>query len=340
MNLDQDLLHCGEVNRRSFRTKRMTKRLFGLFLLFFTATTFATGTLPSPTSSVEPIDQVVAVVNDAIITQSQVDAAYKNAVRQIKLRKIKMPDQSTIKNEIINQLIYQELQLQVAQRNQLHITDEQITEAINHIAKQHKISVASLKQKLKEQKTSYATYRKEIKKQMLMSMIQHQALAKEVDVSDVEIDALLDKYKSQGKYATQYHLIDIVIPLPSTPTNAQQKQAKKQALQIINALHRGADTDSVKGAEINDLDWRTKVALPDIFLQPLSKMKPGSIAGPFAAPNGYHILKLVNTKKENAKPPTRNQAKSILMEQKFQKALRKWLIKLRQQSYVDIVHPQ
>lgn len=308
----------------------MNKKLLTLLsILFFTATAFA---------STQPIDRVVAVVNNEVITQNQLNHAYNTAVQQSRQQNISMPNESTAKNEILNQMIYGKLQLQLAERNHFNVTDAQINQAISNIAKQHNVSVATLKQKVQEEGSSYANYRKEIKKQILMSMIQHQALEKNIEVSHSEINQFLEKTKNTS--ATQYHVIDILVPLPSAPTATQEKQARVEALQIEKSLRQGADVNSIKGANANDLGWRATTDLPDIFLKSLSTMKPGDVTAPIRAPNGYHILKLIEIKKDAAKLPNRAEAKRILLEQKFQKALRKWLVHLREQSYVKIINPQ
>lgn len=318
----------------------MKKLLIALAVITFTSTAFAANNLSKQNNSLQEIDQVVAIVNNGVITQSQVNMAYKSAIKQIKASGQTPPDASTLKNNILNQLIYQKLQLQLAERNHVTVTNAQVNAAIKNIAKQHRISVAMLKQKVQAQGTSYSKYRNEIKKQILISMIQHRALANEIKISDAELNQFLNKFKSQKKFAKQYHIIDILVPLPSAPTSTQAKQAKTQALKIAKSLRNSAKVSTIKGAEVNDLGWRTEMDLPDIFLKQLAKLKSGGIAGPLRAPNGYHVIKLIATKKGKALLPSRDQAKRILMEQKFQKLLHDWVMKLRKQSYVKIVKPQ
>lgn len=310
----------------------MKKQIIAAFLLLV-----STITLAAPS---EPIDQIAAVVNDTVITQNQVNQAYQKTVKQIQNQNAQMPDELTLKSQILNQMIYQELQLQLAKRNHIQATNEQVTTAIKNIAKQHRISVTALKRKLLEQGISYSDYRKQIKKQIEMSILQHQALAKDVKVSDAEVTNFLNKYKSQKKYATQYRIIDVLIPLPAAPTPTQAKQAKVEALNIYDQLKKGGDILKIKGASVNDLGWQTIPDLPDLFANNVRNMKKNAIAGPLRAENGYHIIKLTDIKKGKVALPTRAEVKNILLNQKFQKALHAWVINLRKQSYVKIVHPQ
>lgn len=308
----------------------MNKKLLPLlFTFFFTVTAFA---------SAQPIDRVVAIVNNEVITQNQINHAYNTAVAQSRQQNMSMPSESIAKNAILTQMIYGKLQLQLAERNHFNVTDAQINQAIANIAKQHNVSVAMLKQKVQEEGSSYSHYRKEIKKQILMSMVQHQALEKSIEVSHSEINQFIEK--TQNSSAIQYHVIDVLVPLPSAPTATQEKQARVEALQIEKSLRQGTDVNSIKSAQVNDLGWRSGTDLPDIFLKSLSTMKPGGVTAPIRAPNGYHVLKLIEIKKDAAKLPNRAEAKRMVLEQKFQKALRKWLVHLREQSYVKIINPQ
>lgn len=317
----------------------MKKMFLVLSLLLFTLPGFSSS-LPMPSSSGEPIDRVVAVVNDNVITQSQVNRVYRRTLKQIKAHGANMPSKSILKSEILNHLIYQNLQLQLAKRGHLTVTEAQVNRAIDNIAKQHRISVVELKSKVQKDGYTYLGFRKEIKQQLLISMLQHQVLAEKIKVTDSEINQFLNKTKLQSKFSPRYHLIDVLVPLPASPTTTQAKQAKVRALSIMKSLRQGASIHSVKGAEVDDLGWKTFQGLPDLFIHQLEKMRPGDIAGPLRAQNGYHVIKLIDMKKAQTPLPTRKRVTILIKEQKFQKAVQKWLNKLRKQAYIKILHPQ
>lgn len=318
----------------------MKKQLLALSIFLLSATAFAADKLPVPKSSLQPIDQVAAVVNDQVITQSEVNLTYKRAAQQIQESGTQMPDESTLKNEILNQMVYQKLQLELVKRNNITVTNAQVTAAIKNIAKQNKISVTALKRKVLEQGTTYSQLRKEIKKQIQMSILQHQVVGKNIKVNEEEINQFLSKYQTQKKYATQYHIIDILVPLLAAPTATQAKQARVEALKIIKSLRKGGDILKIKGATVSDLGWHMATGLPNLFVNQLKKMNVGGLAGPLRAQNGYHIIKLIAIKKGSAQLPSRAQVKNILLNQKFQKAIHNWVMDLRRQSYVKIINPQ
>lgn len=322
------------------RFRYLSLSIAAIALAVFSITVLGAPKLPTPQSSTQTIDRIAAIVNDGIITQSEVDSVYQRTLKQIAKSGRKIPDESTFKNEILNHLISQKLQLQLAERYGFNVTRKRIDDAIKGIAKQHNITVTQLKQKVTNSGFTYSQYRKEIKQQIMVTMVQRQALSKEIQVTDAEVNQFLTQYKTQDKFATHYHLIDFLIPLPSAPTSPQAKQAKAEALKILRKLSAGADADKIAGAQMTDMGWRTTKTLPDAFIHPIINAQIGLVVGPIRAQNGYHVIKLVGIRKGSTDLPSKNQIRQLLQQRKLQKALKKWLVELREKSSVRIVTPQ
>lgn len=322
------------------RFRYLSLSIAAIALAIFSITVLGATKLPAPKSSIQPIDQIVAIVNDGIITQSEIDSAYQRAVKHITKSGRPIPDASTLKNQILNQLIYRKLQLQLAKRYGFKITKKQIDNAIKSITKQHKITITQLKRKVKADGFTYPQYRKEIELQIMVTMVQHQALGKSLHVSDAEVNQFLTKYKTQGKFATQYHLMDLLIPLPAGSTSTQAKQAKAEAYKIIRKLSKGIDVHKIAGVQVTDMGWRTTTSLPDLFTRQIVKAKVGSVIGPLRAQNGYHIVKLTGIRKSSASLPNKDQVRQLLLQRKLGKSLQKWLTKLRKKASVRILTPQ
>lgn len=322
------------------RLKHFSLFLTALLLAVFSFSILAATKLPVPKTSTVPLDQIVAVVNDGVITQTEVDAAYQRAKKQIAKSGKPVPNASLLKNEILNQLIYRKLQFQLATRGGLKVSNKQVDTAIKSIAKQHKITAKQLRKKVESRNFTYAQYRKEVKRQILLTMLQHQVLGKKLEVTNKEVDAFLAKYKSQGKFATHYHLVDFLIPLPATPTSTQSKQAKALALKTFKNLPKGIDHFNPAGIKVTDMGWRTAASLPDLFTHNLTSTKVGGLIGPLRAQNGYHIIKLKGIRKGSSDAPTKTQVRQLLMQQKLGKNLKKWLEKLRKNASVKIIVPQ
>ncbi len=329
-------------------TIKKTYRLAGLILGMTVSCAFAnanipspaTSGLPNPQSSDQTINRIVAVVNNGIITQSELDAAIARTKEQLTKMHSRMPSEEQIRQGVLNQLIFQKLQLQIAKRNKMKATNEQINAAIGRIAKQSGITVEQLKQKVAKEGVRFSQFRKDLKKQIIISQIQQQAVSREVNVTADDINTLKQKIAAQQGGGTQYHIADIIVPVASDASDSTWKAAEATAQSVKQQLQKGASiTDAIaqhKNAQYSNLSWGTINSIPDLFSAQLPNMKIGGVAGPLKAGNGYHVIKLEGTRGKATKMPSKAQLQQIAYRQKFQVALEKWLMQLRKTSYVKI----
>lgn len=294
--------------------------------------TTANAALPAPASAEKSLNHIVAVVNTDIITQTELTQAMKRAQQQIKKSGMAAPDAQTLQDEVLKQLIYAKLELQVAKKYNLKITDTQIDQAIQHIVKHNHTTLASLKQKLKSKGYTMAKFRNDVKDQLLVAQVQQQAVAGMITINDQDVKNYQDSYKQKQQGNVQYHVLDILIP--ASPN------AKQQALVVLDNLNKGKSAQAAAGklAQVNDMGWQSGAALPELFVNTLTPMRVGTVSAPLKAGNGYHILKLLNKRgRANTKLPTLEQAQRAIFQQKFGPTLMKWLAKLRKDAYVKIM---
>ncbi len=297
--------------------------------------------LPQPTSSAQDINQIVAIVNDDVITQTELDQAVKQAKKRIEQSHMTMPDSHTLNTAILNQLIDQKLQLEIAKRAGISVSEKEVSGRIKLITQQNKISLTELKKKLAASNDSYEDFRKQLKDQMTIAKVQQQAVTKTPTVSETEITDFLKNYTAQQQDQKQYHLLDILIPLTDSPTQTQIEQAKTTATSIYNKLKKGGSLKQLPASVTqNSLGWRNFSAIPTLFATQVNSLQKDQMTHPIQAPNGFHIIKLLGTKGQNPQLPSRKQAEQMLMQQKFAKLVQAWLEKLKATAYVHISVPQ
>ncbi len=295
--------------------------------------------LPAPGAPVKPVDGIAAVVNDEVILQSELKKAVEEAKQQAQATHTILPDDSKIRQQLLKKLTYQKIQLQMIKKTGISITNAELTTAIEHIAKQQKLSLQQLKSQLAQQGISYPDFESKIRNQLLISKLQHQAIAQDIDVSSQDIAKARKALEAHQASAVQYQIIDIRIPLAEKATQAQRVQAEKILKTIQQQLKSGVSTDTLQGAEVVDLGWRTQSQLPDIFVQQLVTMKPGQISDQISASNGLHLLQLIQ-KKGDSSSLTDQQIRDFAYDQQYNKALSAWLKTIYQQSYIQIVNSQ
>mgnify|MGYP005993639921 CR=1 FL=1 len=292
--------------------------------------------LPVPSSQQLADNTIVAVVNDDVLLQSDVSLAIRQAKQQAAAAGVKLPSDAELKKNVLQQLIYQKLQLQLAKRAQISVTNKEVTAAISNIAKRQNITVAELKQKVESQGMSYEDFTHNIKQQVLVSKVQHQVVGQGLTVSTKDIASARAALEANANASVQYDILDVLIPLPSAATAEQQANAEAQAKAIMQQLKQGVTADDIKGGEVNAMGWRSTNKIPGLFVNSLSTLGVNDVSQPITAPNGLHVIKLLG-KKGNDVTITADQARQFAYERNFNKALAAWLKKLYKQSYIQIM---
>ncbi len=291
-----------------------------------------------PKSSAKPLDKIVAIVNDSVITQSELNIALMRFRIQLNSSHARMPNKKSLRNTVLQKLINQKLQLQLSKKLHLKITSEQVTTEIEKIAKRNHVTIAELQQKLKERGYTYSDYRQLISDQMMIALVQRRLLASKLTISKTEIAAFKQKLQARTQQVKQYQVEDILIPLASNATARQIRAAKSKALSIKKQLQAGGNFKAAtRSTTINELGWRGLSDLPDLFANAVKKMRKGSYAGPLQAANGFHIIHLSDTRASPTKKLNDKEIQELVFKKKFSKVLKDWLVQLRHTAYIKIL---
>lgn len=291
-------------------------------------------------AAAEALDKIVAVVNNDVITQQEVQDKIVLVKRQAAAAHQNLPTDAELKQQVLEQLINRELQMQVAKRAKIEISDVDLNAAIQDIAARNHLSLEQLKASLVKDGITFAAFRKQIQEEMLISKVERQAVNPNVNITDEEIAVFL-KSGVANEADKEYHVLDILVPVADKPTPKELQDARNLALDTAKKLRATNDTETVihdNNLQQQDLDWRPLPALPSIFIAPVSKMKSGEISNPIQAPNGFHIVKILAVRQMPHKGGalTSEQAREILYHRKLDENLKTWLQELRKQSYIKI----
>lgn len=275
--------------------------------------------------SAQDIDGIAAEVNGSIITKSQLNQIVDRAKKQMEDQHTPIPDATKLRASILDGMINQKLQLQIAERSGIVVTDAEVEDAMKRVAAQNHLTVAELLQKASTTGFDPKGYRQAVKDQLTVNQVQMQALRSEVKVTPSDINQALKTFQHQMSDNKQYHVIDILFP------STKAADAEK----ALAALQNGSNVNQV-GGEVSDLGLRPLAAFPDLFVAKVKAMKINSYSELITAPNGLHILALVEIQGQAMPAPTRQQAEAFVLQQKMQEAAKKWLATLRQTAYVKI----
>ena len=271
----------------------MRKRII-FFLILLSALVIA--------EAAQPLDKVVAVVNDNVITASELEAQVDVLRQQITAKNMQIPAEPVLRKQVLQHLIDVDLQLQLAKKNDIVIDNTDLNEAIERIAGSNKLTLTQLREAVVKEGLSWESYRENIRKEMLINRIQQKAVGKEVVISAQQVNDYLKTANHSDNTQQTYHLQNIVIPLPEEPTTEQVNKAKEKARSLLTKIKGGDDFNRMAIAESSgeyaleggDLGERHLAELPEVFAQQVIGMKAGEVVGPLRTGNGFQLIKLVS----------------------------------------------
>ena len=246
------------------------------------------------------VDKVAAVVNNGVVLESDVDGLMQSVKLNAGQAGQQLPDDTTLRHQILERLIMDQIILQMGQKMGVKISDEQLDQAIANIAKQNNMTMDQMRSRLAYDGLNYNTYRNQIRKEMTISEVRNNEVRRRVTILPQEVESLAQQVGSQNDASTELNLSHILIPLPENPTADQVGEAESQARSIVDQAKNGgdfgklaiaysADQQALKGGQMG---WGRIQELPSIFGQALSTAKKGDVVGPIRSGVGFHILKV------------------------------------------------
>lgn len=273
-------------------------------------------------SKATPLDGIAAIVNEGIITKSQLADQLVRVEAQLRSSGNPVPDHKTLEKQVLDQMILTEIQMQMAKRTGIQIDDNTLDNAIEGIAQQNQMSVSQLREAVQSQGMTFNQYRNTIKQQIAISQLQQRDLLHDIQISEQEIDQFLKSQNGPQDLSVEYRLGHILIPLPEAPSPEVLNSAQNKANEIVKKLRDGADFAAIAIAESKDekaldggdLGWRKLPELPTIFEKIVISLNVKDVPLPIRSSSGFHVIKLIDKRQTHASMPTKSLAQHILIK--------------------------
>ncbi|MGI4849751.1 MAG: peptidylprolyl isomerase [Janthinobacterium lividum] len=248
-----------------------------------------------------PVDSIVAVVNNEVITYQELDSRMKLVEARMRAQNASLPPRAQFQRQLLDRLIVDRAQLQLAKESGLRIDDTMLDRAVARIAEQNKLSMAQFRAQLEADGTPFAKFREEIRDEIVMQRLREREVDNKIQVAESEVDNYLaangDSLKTKQP---ELNLAQILIRIPENATADQIEQRRLRAEEALQQLKTGGDFTKIAAAfsDANDaltggnLGWRRQERLPQLFIDAVVNSKPGDLAIVKSA-NGFHILKLL-----------------------------------------------
>lgn len=297
----------------------------------------------------EPLDHIVAIVNNQVVVESELNKAINKIKTQLAVNHTPQPPQDVLRKQVLDQLINKKLQLEIADQAGIDVTDEELDKAIHSIAKNNHMTVEQLYSELAKRGIDKEEYRKDIYDEYTIHQIQQKAIASKITVSQEEVEDFMRSAAWQTHNNKEYHLEDILIALPEVPTTQDMQNAKKRAEAILTKVRNGApfreaaaaESSDSKALQGGDLGWRKLPEIPSAFANQILLTKENDILGPIQTPNGFHIIHIAGIRSVvvSAKTNQHKQIQQLIFERKYEEALQGWMTKIRGEAFIN-THPE
>jgi peptidyl-prolyl cis-trans isomerase SurA len=298
---------------------RVSPRALSLALLL------AMGTAALPVmaeDAIVPLNRIVAVVNDQVLTQNELNKELFAVRQQLRQQGIRAPAEAVLNKQVLERLVTTQIQLQQASMNGIVVDEETLNNTISNIAMQNDLSLAEFREVLQRDGFKFAVFREDIRKEVIIRRLRQRQVDSRITVTDQEIDDFIATQKMQGNINSDYHLGHILVSLPEAATPEQIKTARDKARSILDELNSGADfrqtaisrSDGRQALQGGDLGWRKTGELPTLFADVVVNMKVGDVSEPIRSASGFHIISLFDFRDSERHIIQQVQARHILIK--------------------------
>lgn len=244
------------------------------------------------------LDRIAAIVDDDIILASELQARVEAVKANIARSGQQGPDDEQLRKEVLDLLILESIQMQMAERVGLRIDDEQLNESVSRVAAKNNMTLSQFRQALLDSGASYRAVREQIRREMILQRVQMGNVNQRIQISDQEVRNYLDSEEGRARTAPEYHFAHVLIPVDSDASESQRAKAEQKANAIRAQLQRGAQYTAITaaGAETSDLGWRRETDLPSLFAKVAPTMRDGDVSEPLKSASGYHVIQLLESR--------------------------------------------
>jgi peptidyl-prolyl cis-trans isomerase SurA len=261
------------------------------------------------TTTGELLDRVAATVSSepgvqGVVLQSELDEQVAAIAERFKEAKQEIPPENVLRQQVLERLVLQELQMQRAQHSNLKVPDETLNGALQDIAQRNNIPLSRLPEMLAQNGIEYGNYREAMRKELTLALLRQREVIQRINVTPREVDQYLEKQKNAPEQSAEYNVSHILISVPQAATPAQLEEADRKAKDVYQRASGGEDfaklaiaySNSQTALEGGSLGWRKGSELPTFLSEVVAKLAPGKVSEPLRTPTGYHIVRLNETR--------------------------------------------
>lgn len=293
-------------------TRSPLLRLIGAFMLV------AAGHMAAAT----PLDRIVAIVNNDVITQIELDEQVRVIKAQLRQQRIALPGDDVLRRQVLERMALEQIQLQLAAEVGVVVDDDALNQTINGIAAQNDLSLTAFRAVLQEEGYEFTLFRENIRHEMVLARLRQQHVDSRINITEQEIDNFLAIERRQGRGNDEYRLAHILVALPDSATAEQIDAARDRADLVLERLRAGEDfaelaitfSDGQQALDGGDLGWRHANEVPSLFADLIPEMEVGAFSDLIRSSSGFHIIQLTDHRTGDRHLVGQTRTRHILVE--------------------------
>ena len=294
-----------------------TKKIFvrALFLSIFLFSLHAQ-------AKIELLDRVIAIVDSGVVMESELNKRVKEIIDRLRETETDLPPLNILEEQVLDRLIIEEIQMQIADRAGIKISDTEVNKTLLGIASQNSLSLEEFRKNIEAQGSSYKDFRNTVRKEMIIQRVQRGKVGGRVEISEQELENFINSEEGRTKLAEQYNVQQILITIPGTANETEVEKASGQALDLLERIKEGESFSKLattyssgqNALEGGSLGWRTATELPSLFAKEVSILKVGETSEPIRSGAGFHLIHLAEKRGNTVKFEDQTLARHILVQ--------------------------
>jgi len=258
---------------------------------------------PAPPKSGEFLDGIAAIVHEGVVTTTELTRQIRTIETRASAGNFQLPPDDILKEQVLERLIVEEVQMQRAERLGVVISDQMLNTAIAQVAAEAGVNFEDMPTLLLEDGILYSDYRSE----MRMDQLRRIEVIRRIAVSQREIDQCLADLDDNVVVNSEYNLSHILISISDSATGAQITESELEAQQIYQQIVEGADfsemavrySDSQTALEGGALGWLKGSDLPTLFFDVMDTLESGEVSPPVRNISGFHLVRINDLRSAN-----------------------------------------
>jgi peptidyl-prolyl cis-trans isomerase SurA len=253
------------------------------------------------------IDRIVAVVNNAVITEFELKIRVNQAIAQLAGQKTAQPPRRLLEKQLLERMITEKALMQVAEDTNIRFEGLALDRAIARIAQGNKMTPEAFRKALEAEGTDFNAFREQIRTEMTIARLKEREVDNRLVITDAEIDNFLANATQVKDQVDEFRLAHILVLTPEGASPEKLAELKEKAEKALQELKTGADfvqvsaaySDTQNAVQGGLLGWRNESQLPSLYSAALRDMKAGDVSPVLKSGNGFHILKLLDKRGKN-----------------------------------------